>query len=166
MVIMKSIVSYMLNQFNYKPLWLVILPVFLIVCVWFLIKSVLRENVLRILCKVVFSVYMVVLLLLTVFLRDKNETTSVCVIPFFIFTLAEKGNTVYRSVLLNVLMFIPFGLLLPDIVKKERFRYFIIVFIAFLTSVGIETMQYVFQVGRTEIDDATYKTKIFFPSSW
>lgn len=158
MVIMKWNVSYMLNQFNYKPIWFIILPVLLGICVWFLIKSVLRENVLCSLCKTMFSVYLVILLLLTVVLRDKSETTTVCMTPLFLFTLAEKENTVYRSMLLNVLMFIPFGVLLPDTLKKKNFRYLITVFIALFISMGVETLQYVFQVGRTEIDDVIFNT--------
>lgn len=150
--------SYLLNWFNYNSLWLVLMPVFLGIYVWLIIKVTLKENEWRVLCKIVFGIYFIVLLLLTVVLRDKCDTTSVCMIPFFIFTLAEKGNTVYRSVLLNVLMFIPFGLLLPDIVKKKRFQYIITVLIAIFTSIGIEIFQYIFRVGRTEIDDVIFNT--------
>lgn len=105
---------------------------------------------------VVFDIYFILLFLLTVFLRNKHDISEVCIRPFYIFTLAEKGNTVYRSVLLNVLMFVPFGLLLPEILNRSFARFFTIFFIAFGTSVAIEVLQYVFKAGRTEIDDVIF----------
>lgn len=53
----------------------------------------------------------------------------------------------------NILLFIPFGLLLPFLYKK-RFRAFVILGLAILCSLSIETIQFFFTVDRAaDIDD-------------
>lgn len=67
----------------------------------------------------------------------------------------------YRELLMNVLLFVPFGLSLPFVmtsahsgVWRGKIRYAVItVGIAVVLSVGIEAVQYFFSLGRCETDD-------------
>ena len=63
----------------------------------------------------------------------------------------------FMQIFLNVLLFVPFGFLLP--IVSERFRNPILtVFTGFLFLAGIETMQYITGRGLTEVDDLINNT--------
>lgn len=58
----------------------------------------------------------------------------------------------YPLLVENVLLFIPFGILVPLTFYKMR-KGRLVVLGAFGVSTLIETAQYVFQCGKTEVDD-------------
>ena len=61
------------------------------------------------------------------------------------------------QILLNILLFVPFGFLLPII--SDRFRnLWLITLTGFIFSTGIETMQYITGRGLTEVDDVINNT--------
>lgn len=63
----------------------------------------------------------------------------------------------FMQIFLNILLFVPFGFLLP--IVSERLRNPILtVFSGFLFSSGIETMQYITGRGLTEVDDVINNT--------
>ena len=57
----------------------------------------------------------------------------------------------YLNLFGNILLFIPFSIILITVFKMNRVNW--IVLIAFLSSICIETLQYIFQVGFADIDD-------------
>jgi glycopeptide antibiotics resistance protein len=63
----------------------------------------------------------------------------------------------FMQIFLNVLLFIPFGSLLPLVSDKFR-NPFGTVFCGFLFSFGIESMQYITGRGLTELDDMINNT--------
>ena len=69
------------------------------------------------------------------------------------YTLARE---MFRTTLMNVLLFLPFGLslsaLLPEKLSIRR-RIFITVIAGALFSIGIESAQYAFSLGSAETDD-------------
>ena len=63
----------------------------------------------------------------------------------------------FMQIFLNILLFVPFGFLLP-IVSEHLRKPLLPVLAGFLFSVGIETMQYITGRGLTEADDVINNT--------
>lgn len=63
----------------------------------------------------------------------------------------------FMRIFLNILLFVPFGFLLPIISKRLR-SLWITTVTGFIFSVEIETMQYVTGRGLTEVDDVINNT--------
>lgn len=92
-------------------------------------------------------------LYITVFNRGIGEG-EICLIPFYSFVIAQEQSEIYRSMFMNVLLFVPFGLFLPY--GQEEFRRGKIkttLLSAFFFSCFVEILQYVFMLGRAEVDD-------------
>lgn len=51
--------------------------------------------------------------------RYSGESVDVCLIPFYSFVMAKEEIEVYRLMLFNTLMFIPFDLILPFLLIKK-----------------------------------------------
>ncbi len=63
----------------------------------------------------------------------------------------------FMQIFLNILLFVPFGLMLPML--SERFRsLWLTTLTGFIFSAGIETMQYITGRGLTEVDDVINNT--------
>lgn len=57
----------------------------------------------------------------------------------------------------NLLIFTPMGFLLPLLSKRFR-RVWPVILIGFLSSLAVETVQFIFRVGSTDIDDLILNT--------
>ena len=75
--------------------------------------------------------------------------------PFLKALMRESFGTVAQRSLLNILLFVPFGYLLPQI---KPFRWIQIVGFGFLLSLLIESSQFVFRFGVFELDDLVKNT--------
>ena len=64
----------------------------------------------------------------------------------------SSRNEMLRDILLNVLLFFPFGFLMQMISKKNHFSWISVLLAAFV-SMGIETAQYYFKLGAADITD-------------
>lgn len=76
--------------------------------------------------------------------------------PFNTFVRAQKNREAYREALMNVILFIPIGLTLPNILPyqmKTGKRIAITLLISALFSITLESCQYIFFRGTTETDD-------------
>lgn len=145
--------SRIINWFNYWPLYEVITPFVIVILLWCILDKLLkgRENDIK--DRVFLCLSVGAILFGTVFSRNPGST-SICVIPFYSFVLAKEFETVYRSILLNVCIFIPLGISLCGVLKTKS-KWKTIVF-AFLFSLLIESVQYFFCLGRAEIDDLIF----------
>lgn len=79
--------------------------------------------------------------------------------------LTRKYGTVTNRSVLNMLLFVPFGCLLPynyslwrGKSRDRRLQFRTVVLVGFLTSLIIESCQVVFRVGVFEIDDLVKNT--------
>ena len=73
--------------------------------------------------------------------------------------MVMKQPEMYRSMLMNVLLFEPIGLTLPFALSyKFQKKAMITIGFGFLLSAVIEIIQYVFFLGRTEVDDVICNT--------
>ena len=80
--------------------------------------------------------------------------------PFYTFVLAQNQVEYYRSFFMNGLLFVPFGLSLPYVLRQDSFKRKLLITlgVAAALSVGVEILQYLYHLGRCEIDDLIANT--------
>ena len=117
------------------------------------------------LTRLVFIIYIIGLLSLTFIVRETMilrtpDNRGVVLEPLReIDAMLHQPNHFFwfMQIFLNILLFVPFGFLLPII--SERFRSFWLTTVTgFVFSAGIETMQYITGRGLTEVDDVINNT--------
>ena len=118
--------------------------------------------------KVWISINLIVWVVTTLFiikwtLLRSSHKQQLSLIPFYSFVAARRSPELYRSVVANFLLFIPFGMSLPFIINTVRQRKKVIpvkltIALAFVFSITIEVCQYVFSIGLCETDDVIFNT--------
>lgn len=113
-----------------------------------------RLNIRKMLMYGAFICYMVVVVCVTM-LRGGVFWQQSRVMPLF-YSYREAWNSFaavdWRNIILNILMFVPFGFLLPFL--SERFQKFWTTYLAgFLFTLLIESVQLIFKIGVFECDD-------------
>lgn len=105
----------------------------------------------------VFAGITAVIFYMTVYTRGESPSEAV-LIPFHSFREAQIQPELYRSMLMNVFLFVPLGLSLPFVLGKGRLPTFLTVVAALCFSAGIEYLQYRYALGRCEVDDIIMNT--------
>lgn len=115
------------------------------------------ELALRIFVLFLFTAYLTVLLQEAFFSRPPGSRTSVDMELFGTWGHSPQGNA---YVIENVIMFIPWGLLLPVIIRLFRrgAGVWLCILSGFLASVSLETVQYLTQRGHCQLDDVVMNT--------
>lgn len=157
----------MMNQLFYYiyriPVPLVLPIIALIVLIWgFAMRLLVRRSpkAVKIINCVALLIALVGIFYITVF-RNNPGKQELILQPFQSFIEAKQQKEMYRELLMNVLLFVPFGLSLPFAMTSARdgewsrkIRYAVItVGIAVVLSVCIEAVQYHYSLGRCETDD-------------
>lgn len=87
------------------------------------------------------------------------EVSELVLMPFYSFIAAQQQPEMYRSMLMNVFLFLPMGISLPFVLdKKVRHNIICTIIMAMVFSTAIEITQYVFCLGRCETDDVIMNT--------
>ncbi len=133
---------------------------FLILCVVMVLTYIVKRKV-QTFKTVLFSTlifeYLLLLLCSTVILRGANEEIHYKLTPFWSYAtvLGGRKDLIIEN-LLNVMVFIPLGLMLSTF---DTFRKWRIVFLCgFCLSVTIELSQLIFKRGLCEFDDMFHNT--------
>lgn len=108
---------------------------------------------------VLFMVYIVVLLKLTVFRVSGYSDFRINVVPFIDLLKVYKNGNMWQFIRLfagNIIWFLPFGFLLPCIFDKMCFLKTLL--LGFSLSFGIELIQLIFKKGVFETDDLILNT--------
>lgn len=143
-----------------QPLTTIILWILVLVVVWG-VGSYRLENKRwwRIGNTVGMAIAIYGILLFTVFRRGEESIEAPSLIPFHSFIEAQVQSEKYREMLMNVFLFVPFGLTVPNVVyKRDLWSAVITVISAFVLTVAIEFTQYYFHLGRCEVDDVIMNT--------
>lgn len=103
------------------------------------------------------GIFMIVVCL-TIYTRSGGDS-EVILIPFHSFVEAKTQPEMYRSMLMNVFLFFPIGLSLPNILP-EKWKHPALIAIGFacIFSFCVEFLQYYYHLGRAEIDDVLCNT--------
>ena len=113
----------------------------------------------EILCGLVLSIYLVLLLGGTILNRESGEEYLAEWIPFWSYydLISEWSKPMAVQMIYNVLVFIPWGILLPEIVSVAR-KFRVVVLSAAGLSFVIEVVQLLFRLGLFEFDDVFHNT--------
>ena len=103
---------------------------------------------------ILLSLYIVVLLYFTVTGRYSHEEYEYKINFFtsYRWFFQYNGEQVLRQLLINFVMLMPVGFLLPIVIKAKH-KYLITMALSLLLTVFIETMQLITKCGSFEVDD-------------
>lgn len=90
--------------------------------------------------------------------RTVGERTLI-LMPFYTFTTMSYNNEALRTLLMNVILFLPLGLTLPYVKKEKKSHKWIhCILLGCVLSIGVELLQYCFALGQAEMDDVICNT--------
>ena len=113
-----------------------------------------KFNTVQCVAAILLSLYIVVLLYFTVVGRYSHEEYGY-EIQFFTsyrWFFKYNGEQVLRQLLINLVMLMPVGFLLPIVINAKH-KYLITMALSLLLTVFIETMQLITKCGSFEVDD-------------
>ena len=141
-----------------QPLYLVVVEIILLIALWVWLKNRYGNRLWwKLFNLAVFVIVILAILYSTVYSRTENFQAPMF-IPFHSFYQAKTEPEIYRSMLMNIFLFEPIGLSLPNILPNKAHPVATTVIIAMLLSVFVEATQYYFCLGRCEIDDVIMNT--------
>lgn len=110
--------------------------------------------------KAVNAALLVILLLAilyyTLLRRTPEAEKQLALKPFASLEAARLVDEIYRSLTMNILLFFPIGLFLPQLLPgkwKPWQKMLVTVAAGLVFSAGIETIQYLYKLGDAETDD-------------
>ena len=112
---------------------------------------------------IAFVIYAGILFWAALMSRHEGYNCSLDLNPFkfYRFVLIQYNSfDVFKQLADNILVFVPFGLLFPAMInaKYEKKSFAAVIFAGFAASLIIETLQYVFAIGFSEVDDIINNT--------
>lgn len=136
-----------------QPLRVIVVAMLFLLLIWTAVGNRAGKRLWwRLLNGVVFSGIVAAILYTTVFARGDSPQTPVW-IPFHTFLEAKIQPELYRAMLMNVFLFVPVGLSLPNVLPRKAHPVAVTLVFAMLLSIGIEAAQLWFHLGRCETDD-------------
>lgn len=148
----------MLTKIYVQPIDTFITYTVISLLVWIGVGIVLlciKENIWRFLNLVLMVLGLVFLIYCTLLSRQEGDRTFE-LIPLASFQKAKINPEYYRTMLLNTILFMPFGFGLAGwLPLKESLirRTKIVLTAVFVVSLSVETVQYIFRLGVFETDD-------------
>lgn len=140
----------MISWLYARPLWQIVCAIFL-----FPILNGIAWKHNRKLCVCLSAAAAAAIIYITL-LRRSAHSREIILIPFYSFVMAKKQPEIFREMLMNIFLFVPLGLFLPFTFKSKNVLKSIIS--AFILSLIIETVQYLFGLGLAEADDVLMNT--------
>ncbi|MBR3289867.1 MAG: VanZ family protein [Clostridia bacterium] len=138
-------------------LWVIALIIAALIVAWSGLSLLLQQHM-RWLAVILALLSLAAIIYATLFSRTPMDA-AIHPIPFSSFARATVRPELYRSMLMNVFLFVPLGLSLPFVLRGSTAkRILLTVLIGFLLSVSIETIQYLFSLGLAEADDVLCNT--------
>lgn len=146
------------HYFYAQPMYMVYAEMFAMYLLWTLGMMILRGKAKRIVAAV-FAVFAVGLIVFFTVWGRESKSRELSLIPFISFVNAKTQPEFYRTMYMNVALFIPLGLSLPyALPDKIKHKVLLTVGVGFVISVGVEAYQYFFSAGRCETDDVLMNT--------
>ena len=129
---------------------LIIIPIMILV--WSVIGAAFYKYM-RVIGVIVAVLATAAILYVTVIARGES-TAGVDLVPFSSFERAKIQPEMYRTMLMNVFLFVPLGLSLPFVFGGSTAKRILLsILIGFLLSVTVEAIQYFGTLGMAETDD-------------
>ena len=135
----------------------ILIAIPILILVWSIIGAAFYKYM-RIIGGVLAVIALGAILYATVLSRS-GGSKEVYLIPFSTFERAKIQPEFYRSMLMNVFLFVPLGLSLPFVYSGSTGkRILFTVLTGLLLSVTVEAIQYFVHLGMTETDDVICNT--------
>ncbi|MDD6022899.1 MAG: VanZ family protein [Oscillospiraceae bacterium] len=152
----------MLHFIYCQPLWRIVLILLISPLLWAFLGQLIAHRRLRFWkgMNLLLAGISVLVILYATLGNRAEDVRQVVLTPFASFSEAKIQPELYRSMLMNVLLFEPLGLSLSQglPVKQSWLRVLLPVLFALCLSCTIEALQYLFFLGRTEADDVMMNT--------
>lgn len=155
-IIIDAVFKFMI----YEPIWKIVLICVGLDVLWIIMNIVTKNH--RKIRKII-NIILLVLTLIMVFwitlLSRHPGVRDYCIKPFILLQQAKDQPTIYRSVMMNIFLFIPIGISVPGIVsQKGWYRNLMVVLGCLAVSSFVEIMQFLYCLGRAEVDDVIANT--------
>lgn len=151
----------MAEQVYRSSLILAVLGVVLLPVLWAALRELLqkkRGGAWKNLNGLLFGAVVGVILSMTVLLRLPS-TRKLDLLPLKFLFFPTQTKEPFRTFLMNVLLFVPFGLTLSTVLPERCGKVVgITVLVGFAFSLCVELLQFCFHLGRVELDDLIANT--------
>lgn len=146
------------HAFYVQPMNQVYIETIAMYVIWTALMLLLRGKSRRIVSCIGVVCAVALIVLYTIYRRGGSEE-AVSLIPFISFINAKTQPEFYRTMFMNMLLFLPLGLSLPfALSEKMKHKVLISILCGLILSVLVEVLQYVFRLGRCETDDVLMNT--------
>ena len=157
-LLMSTFERYHIIFYN-QPMYKIYIETAVLFVVWTVFVLLLPKRARRIAGCTGSVLSVLLILLFTVFGRQQSNVYGVNIIPFSSFTVTDSQTEFYRSMYLNILLFMPLGMTLPfALPDKLRLKPLIAIGSGLALSVAVEFCQLIFNIGKFEIDDMIKNT--------
>ncbi len=147
------------HDFYVQPMNQVYIETIAIYLIWTVAMFLLRGKARRIVGIIGASLAVILVLTFTVLGRGNENAREISLIPFISFENAKVQPELYRTMFMNMLLFMPLGLSLPyALPDKLKYKALLTILIGIGLSIAVEVVQYVFSLGKCETDDVLMNT--------
>ena len=144
----------LIHDFYVQPMNQVYIETIAIYVIWTVAMFLLRGKARRIVGVIGASLAVILILAFTVLGRSSETAKDISLIPFISFVNAKVQPEFYRTMFMNMLLFMPLGLSLPyALYDKLKHNALLTILVGAVLSVVVEAAQYVFSLGKCETDD-------------
>ncbi len=153
-------VMYMYTGYNLASIYVMLGVLVVILIIGFLAICIKDKRHMSRLHLILFILYFAVVLYLTIFTRIGHVSTSIVTTPFddLMLAIEKKDITLVTHMMLNIIMFVPFGYLIPAMNKHRLRGWYFAMLGGLMVSSVIEGLQMIFSLGQADIDDIIANT--------
>ncbi len=155
----------MLFYFYVLPLWFVCFGTLCTILFWSKIQAICerRKITLKIFdyCAVITLLLSIALILCATVCKRSNDISGAILIPFSSLVEAKTQPEMYRTMIMNLVLFVPLGFTSASCITQRfsiKKRISLTVLFAFILSFSVEVTQYIFHLGLLQTDDILCNT--------
>lgn len=116
----------------------------------------MKTNIVNRICFLIVVLYVSVIYYTTIFSRKELSEYKYNYQLFWSYLADGQGSYYFKENFLNILIFIPIGMILPYVIKSCKLWYVILV--GLTISIPIEVLQLILKRGFSELDDIFHNT--------
>lgn len=152
-------ITYLGNWKNAHQLEILVFCIVIVLSVTRILKKKMKSKQFNKYALLVLTLYVSAVFYMTVFSREKDEILVYNFEIFWSYKLALRDVGYLEEIVLNILLFVPLGIIGASLIKNEKkYLYGIVLGIGGLISACIEILQYKLQCGLSETDDIISNT--------
>lgn len=143
-----KIISKIIDNFSFPTWWEIIFAGVLLITAIFVAVKAKKQSLIKRILLPIFTLYICLVVGITILYRIPFASVQYNMDLFWSYKKASTSRKLLIEIVLNYLMLLPFGIMMPVYVKR---RWAIVY--AILFSTGVEVTQYLMMRGLFEFDD-------------